>query len=130
MDCGSREPDRYAGPEALGSIFPMQPVNEDIFQMDLGRDRSCVRLRTGADTNRVEAVSADRSFRQVLLFVQENSRSFERKIRKRHGRLVREPGFVRVPAETPYNWIVERFASNRRRAPQARSYSIQERKGS
>ncbi len=88
---------------------PMQPVNAEIFQMDLGEWREHVRIWTGADGNVVEALDAQEEFEQVLLRVEEPSRAFERKIAKRERAksIERQTGFSRILRETPYNWIVE-----------------------
>lgn len=93
----------------LGLDLPERPlveVSRDIFQMDIQRRRKAeqFRLWPGHASNTLRVTDVDRGRRQLVLLVQEASRSFEERIQKRFttparlelelkragGRLVRE----------------------------------------
>jgi hypothetical protein len=88
---------------------PMVPADEDIFQMDIRRERDGERFRLwpGHVANTVRVTNADRGRRQLVLLVQEPSRRFEESLPKRAER----PPF-RILKETASRWIVERWTQS------------------
>jgi len=94
---------------------PINPVSAEIFQMDIRRERGreWFRLWRGAESNLVRISDTDRSKRQLVLLVQERSRTFTERLDARFANrsLLKQAvvrGEARVLRETPQELIVER----------------------
>jgi hypothetical protein len=91
---------------------PLVALNPDIFQMDIQRPRigETFRLWQGHPSNSVRVTDSDRKIRQLVLLVQEPSRSFEVTVRK--SRRANAPDQVRglsFVKETATAWIFRRW---------------------
>ena len=97
---------------------PLVRMNEEIFQMDIQRRRGAewFRLWKGAEKNSVLVTDLDLGRRQLMLLVQEPSRSFEESVPK-NGRT--EPPAshrsFRVAREYEHSWVFERWTPSARR---------------
>ena len=97
---------------------PLVPLNAEIFQMDIHRDRGpeTFRLWKGHASNLIHVTDTDKGRRQLVLLVQEPPRPFEETVRKR-GRFSAPFDYsgLRLVTETAAAWTFERWTPATRR---------------
>jgi hypothetical protein len=90
---------------------PLVSFSPDIFQMDIRRLRGgeSFRLWKGHEANSVRVTDTDKGRRQLVLLLQEPSRSFDFPVRK-HGRTEPPEEFLRfrIKRETATHWVFDR----------------------
>jgi hypothetical protein len=97
---------------------PLVRMNADIFQMDIQRRRGAewFRLWKGAEKNTVLVTDLDLGRRQLMLLVQEPSRSFEETIYKRGLEMPPESHRpFRIVHDDAQQWVFERWTPSVRR---------------